>query len=246
MFQFSLASFGIGSAKVDTRIEQNRVRAGDYLRGTVYVFGGNSSQTIDSIYLYIVTQYSKGEKIQNHIFSEYHLANSFVIEPDQKKEIPFKIRVPIDMPMSCGRYPIYLKTGLDIQMAVDPTDQDRFEVLPIPVVSQVLKYIEDAGFILHSVVNQYAREGDRPHPFIQNFHFRPDGRYRGYIDYLNVFFEVQPEDIYVDMEIIRDQSALYTNFYWNFDQPKETFSINGERYDKDPMIGIQEYISKGQ
>ena len=245
MFDFSLASFGIGSAKVDTRIEQKQVQAGESLRGTVNVFGGHSPQTVDNIYLYILTQYSKGNRIENYIFKEYHLASSFVIEPDQREEFPFKIKIPMDVPMSCGKYPIYLKTGLDIQMAVDPTDRDRFEVLPIPAVCQVLKYIEDAGFVLHSVVNQYAK-GDRPHPFIQVFQFQPGSWYRGYIDQLNVFFEVQPEDIFVDMEIIRDKSSLYTNFYWNFDQPKETFHLNGKRYPKDPMVAIREYIGKGK
>lgn len=246
MFEFSLASFGIGSARVDTRIQQERIQAGETLRGTVHVFGGNTSQTIDSIYLYILTPYSKGNRIENYVFKEYRLNNSFVIEPNQKKEIPFQLRVPIDLPMSCGKYPITLKTGLDIQMAIDPTDQDRFEVLPTPVVCQVLKYIGDAGFVLHAVVNQYAR-GDRPHPFIQTFQFRPGSWYRGYIDTLNVFFEVQPDDLFVDMEIIRDQSTLYTNFYWNFDQPQESFHINGKRYEtEDPFVAIQEYIKKGQ
>lgn len=245
MFNLSLASFGIGSAKVDTRLLQNKIRAGEFLKGTILVYGGNSQQTIDSISLYILTQYSKGDKIENYVFKKYNLSNSFEIQPDQIKEIPFNLRIPVDTPMSCGKYPIFLKTGLDIQMAIDPTDQDRFEVLPIPVVCQLLKYIEDAGFVLHSVINQFDKE-KQPHPFFQCFQFKPSGRFHGYIDQLNVIFDISPDDIYVDMEIIRDQSVLNTAFYWNFAHPMESFHMNGHHVLKDPLVAIKEYINKGQ
>lgn len=245
MFNLSLASFGIGSAKVDTRLLQNKIRAGEFLKGTILVYGGNSQQTIDSISLYILTQYSKGDKIENYVFKKYNLSNSFEIQPDQIKEIPFNLRIPVDTPMSCGKYPIFLKTGLDIQMAIDPTDQDRFEVLPIPVICQLLKYIEDAGFVLHSVINQFDKE-KQPHPFFQCFQFKPSGRFHGYIDQLNVIFDISPDDIYVDMEIIRDQSVLNTAFYWNFAHPMESFHMNGHHVLKDPLVAIKEYINKGQ
>lgn len=245
MFDLSLASIGIGSAKVDTRLLQQHIQAGEFLRGTIFVFGGNSQQKIDSISLYIMTQYSKGDKIENHIFKKYQLSNSFVIQPNEKREIPFNLRVPVDLPMSCGKYPIYLKTGLDIQMAIDPTDQDRFEVLPIPVVCQLLKYIEDAGFVLHSVINQYDEE-KQPHPFFQCFQFKPSGKFHGYIDHLHVIFDVSPDDIYIDMEIIRGQNVLNSNFYWNFAHPMETFHMNGHQMMKDPLVAFKEYISKEQ
>lgn len=241
----SLASFGVGSAKVDTRLSQQYIQAGDYLTGTVHVQGGSSSQTIDSIYLYILTQYSKGSRIKTHLFKEYHLSNSFVIHPDQRKEIPFHLPVPVDIPMSCGKYPIFLKTGLEISMAIDPTDHDRFEVLPIPVVCQVLKYIEDAGFILQAVENQFDQEKET-HPFVQSFHFRPSGRFHGYIDHLTMIFDVSPNDIYVDMEITRGQSILNNTFYWNFAQPIESFRMNGHPLMKEPLLAIKEYINKGQ
>lgn len=245
MFDLSLASFGIGSARVDTRLTQHHIQAGEFLKGNVFVQGGSSHQTIDSIYLYIVTQYLKENKIKNYLFKKYVLSQTFTIEPDEKKEIPFNLPIPIDLPMSCGKFPIYLKTGLDIKMAVDPTDQDRFEVLPIPIVCELLKYIEESGFVLHSVVNQFEAK-KRPHPFFQCFQFRPSGPFHGYIDHLHVIFDVSPQDIKVDLEIIRDQSVLNSSFYWNFAQPIESFHLNGRQILTDPVKAFKEYLNKGQ
>ncbi len=51
IFNKMLASVGIGSATVDTKLEKSRYTAGEIIRGNVEVTGGNTAQDVDCIYL---------------------------------------------------------------------------------------------------------------------------------------------------------------------------------------------------
>lgn len=240
---FSLASLGIGSATVDTKLANSKIRAGEILRGVTNIYGGRSNQSVDAIYLYIITQYSKGDKKVSYEFEKIQLTDGFVIEAEEEKQIPFEFSTPIDLPRSTGHYPIYIKTGIDIPMAIDPTDRDRIQILPPPLVSQLLQYIEDAGFVLYAVKNQYDAE-NKPHPFFQSYQFKPSGRFHGYVDRLDVVFDVTDADIYVEMEVIRDQSVLGNTFYWKYAQPVDSFMLNGQHLSTDPITAIKDYLNK--
>ena len=54
-FNKMLASIGIGSATVDTKLEKSRYTAGEIIRGNVEVTGGNTDQDVDRIYLTLYT-----------------------------------------------------------------------------------------------------------------------------------------------------------------------------------------------
>ncbi|MGA8942369.1 MAG: sporulation protein, partial [Thermoactinomyces sp.] len=179
MLYKSLASLGIGAASVDTRLNRQPFHAGSPVEGIVFIRGGQTEQQIDDIYLYLVIHYLKNDRKISHVLQKYQLSRAFSIQANQTKEIPFQIDLPLVTPMSTGSYPIYLKTGLDIKMAIDPSDQDLIEVLPHPVVQKCLKQVEDSEFILYQICNLYDPES-KPHPFRQVFQFRPTGSYHGF------------------------------------------------------------------
>ena len=52
-----LASVGIGSATVDTKIFRSELVPGEKVEGIVQIRGGNVEQEIDSIYLSLYTTY---------------------------------------------------------------------------------------------------------------------------------------------------------------------------------------------
>lgn len=56
-FNNVLASIGVGSATVDTRLEKTTYRAGEIMRGEIIVRGGQVEQQVDTIYLSINTTY---------------------------------------------------------------------------------------------------------------------------------------------------------------------------------------------
>ncbi|MGA9173586.1 MAG: sporulation protein, partial [Thermoactinomyces sp.] len=114
----TLASLGIGAARVDTSLSEHQFQAGDNVRGTVWVRGGQSAQQIEDIYLYLVITLLKNNKKTSHVLSKFKLSHAFIIQPGEVKEIPFQIQLPLYTPMSTGGYPIHLKTDVDIKMAV--------------------------------------------------------------------------------------------------------------------------------
>lgn len=72
-----------------------------------------------------------------------------------------------------------LKTGLDIDSAVDPGDTDRLEVLPHPHMQAVLDAVAGMGFQPKASTCEYSSRLGRGVPFVQEFEFYPSPRFRG-------------------------------------------------------------------
>ncbi|WP_124726546.1 sporulation protein [Staphylospora marina] len=239
----SLASFGIGSATVDTRLSQERFQPGEMVKGEVHIRGGGAEQRIDDIYLYLMATATRGNQKSPLVLKEYRLSKSFVIQPDETRVIPFEIRLPLETPMSTGSYPVYLKTGLDIKMARDPGDTDRIEIFPTPLVQKLLKQIEDSGFLLYQIHNEHDPDM-KPIPLFQMFVFRPTGRYHGYVDEIRVSFQLTDHDIRMDVETVRADRLIHSSFEWEYHNPNGTLRINGVAVEEDPLMKIQEMLSR--
>ncbi|SMO75736.1 sporulation protein [Melghirimyces algeriensis] len=239
MFTKALASLGVGSAKVDTRLEKKQYQPGDVVRGEVMVRGGGASQVVDDIYMYLMIHYLKNDKKVSYVMEKFHLSESFEIEEGAYQIIPFQFSLPYQTPMSCGRFPIYLKTGLDIKLAKDPTDLDRIEIFPHATVEKVLGEIEQSGFLMYRVFNEYV-PSSKSLPFIQVFQFRPAEQYHGYLDELNLFFDVTPHDVHMDVEITRGTRKLNTSFSWQLNADGTlTYTHSGQQ---DPVVSPVETI----
>ncbi|WP_093226927.1 sporulation protein [Thermoflavimicrobium dichotomicum] len=238
-----LASLGFGSAKVDTRLEDRPFFPGEQVKGEIVIRGGDADQQIEDIYLELIAEYLKDGKNVRHICAKYYIARKILISPHEEKTLPLSIKLPMELPMSTGRFPIYLRTGLDIKMALDPQDQDRIDVIPKPLVQKILKDIEDAGFVLYSIVNRYV-SGRQPYPFVQVFEFRPTGRYHGVLDQLHVFFDYTEEEMAVHFEIYRSGDIISYSFCWKHQKPSETLRINDQPCQGDPLLKIQELLHR--
>lgn len=206
-FNRMLASIGIGSAKVDTRLEDSRYYAGDEVRGAVYVKGGNLEQQIDGIYLHLMTQYVRKKDDQKVTYTEsiakYRVTGPLTVGVNEELEIPFAIDLPEFTPSTFDRVRVWIKTGLDIANAVDPGDEDYLEILPHPHTGAVLEAIENLGFRIHRVENEYAPRYSRGVPFVQEFEFYPGGNYYGRLDELEALFFPTAEGVEVLLEIDR-------------------------------------------
>lgn len=239
----SLARLGIGGTTVDAQIEDEQFRPGDVIKGEIKIRGGQAEQQIDDIYMYLMVTVSKNGRKASHLMQQYPLSHSMIIQKDEIKKVPFQIKLPMETPMSTGSFPVYLKTGLDIKMSLDPTDLDKIEVVPANLVQKILKKIEDADFILYRIHNEYDPQ-QKPYPFFQMFQFRPTGRYHGYVDELNVFFKVTDMSIRMDIELIRSDRVLNSQFSWEYHDPKGTLMINNERVIRDPLEKIDEMLNR--
>jgi sporulation-control protein len=231
MFDKVLASIGIGSAKVDTRLQKATYRQGEWIKGQIFVQGGRSEQQIDAIYLYLMQQ-NMDDQQGEVMLDEFLLTDSFTIAKRETKTIPFQFRLPYDTPVSTGSTPIYLKTGLDVQMAVDPKDEDGFEVLPHEHVDRIIQAVEQLDFHLSRIDFDYEMFHERL-PFVQKFHFQPKGTYANILDELSLAFQVSSTETTITMQVNLKAINLRSSMEeaLNMDERFARFTISSEQVD---------------
>jgi sporulation-control protein len=76
------------------------------------------------------------------------------------------------------------------------------------------------------------------------FQFRPTGHYHGYVDELNVVFNVTDVDISMDVEMIRSARILNSSFYWKYENPNDTLYVNNTKTNDDPILKIKEMLNR--
>jgi sporulation-control protein len=205
MFKKLLAKVGIGAATVDTRLYNDALVPGEMIEGEVYITGGDVSQDIDDIYISVVTQYKR--EVEDSTITEeckllkYCLSERFSLQPKEEKVIPFSFPIPEETPLTIGNQPVYLRTGLDISTAIDPKDTDYIQVYPHPLMQAVMNALEHLGFQLYKVDCENNPHFGGRYPFVQEFEFRPVGKYQGYLDELEVIFSLYSNALDVFLEI---------------------------------------------
>lgn len=226
MFKKLLASVGIGAAQVDARLENDSLIPGEWVRGEVHITGGDVAQDVDEIYMYVVTHYEReanDRKVKEECtLGKYRLSERFVLNPKEKKVIPFSFQLPYETPLTMGRQPVYLRTGLDIKNAIDPGDSDFIEVRPHPLMEKVLDAIQSLGFQLFKVDCEYNRHFGRSYPFVQEFEFRPTGPYRSRLEELEAVFYLKEGELEVLLEMDKRARGFLGAF-------QEAFNLD-ERY----------------
>ncbi|MBT2677855.1 sporulation protein [Bacillus sp. ISL-35] len=191
-FNKVFASVGIGAAKVDTKLEKDRVMPGEEIRGIVQIRGGSVEQNIDDIYLSLHTTYIKESDDRKYTataqIDRFRLTQSFLIKENETKEIPFTFRLPLEIPLTMGRTKVWVTTGLDIKNAVDPGDKDYLTVVPNPLMQGIFNAVSNLGFRLREAeCEQAPRHLRRNLPFVQEFEFvAASGPFRGRLDELEL------------------------------------------------------------
>ncbi|MBD8035029.1 sporulation protein [Solibacillus merdavium] len=194
LFNKVLASVGIGSAKVDTKLHKSSYTLNENVTGIVAITGGSTEQQIDAIYLSLYTNYIReidDKKINDQaMLSQFKLNEPFIIQANEKREIPFSFALPTVVPITIGNSRVWIQTGLDIKNAVDSKDKDFIDIKPSPLANSVLSAIQNLGFRLRKVDNEQAPSYlRRQTPIVQEFEFKPTNQtYRRYLDELELVF----------------------------------------------------------
>lgn len=211
-FKKMLASVGIGSAQINTELDADEVQLGGEISGTIYVEGGQTDQSIGNIYLKLKTNYLR--ESNDHKFREtgtiakYLVAEGFPLRAGERKQIPFRFRLPEQMPVSLRNVPIWVESGLDIEMAVDPKDEDLIQVVPDAKMQTVLDAVDLLGFRLREVTNDYAPRLGGALPFVQEFEYVPGSKFRGYLDELEILFFPRGEALELVLQVDRRARGL--------------------------------------
>lgn len=158
MFKKLLASVGIGNASVDTQLLDNRLLPGQTFNAKIVIQGGNVAQTISGLDLALMTKVKvstdNGEYFKNHRLASWRLSDSFDIKAGETKEIPFSGKLHPEtpftqLPVRNNQCQVWLQTGVDIDAAIDPTDNDSLVIMPTPILEHVLSAMETLGFVLY-------------------------------------------------------------------------------------------------
>ncbi|QIN79832.1 hypothetical protein GBA65_16295 [Rubrobacter marinus] len=162
MFRKLLSSIGVGGATVDTRLSHDTLVPGETVSGETIIEGGSGPQEFQRIYLYVSTQYKHEDSLHEHILVEHSVGGEVSVDAGEKRTIPFSFPLPYETPLSLGRHDVYVRTGLDVPNAIDPSDVDPIRVAPHPLQQAVLDAAGNLGFRLRQVENEHdPRKGRR-------------------------------------------------------------------------------------
>jgi sporulation-control protein len=183
-----LSRFGIGSATIDLIPDETTVQPGESVEAHLELEGGSSDQTVDDIEVALVTRFQAQREDDSYpthyVLWETEFKEGFTVEADVDRSLDVPpIEVPAFAPVTKGESEVWIQTGLDIEWAVDPSDEDQLDVQPGPHLQAVLDAMDQLDFGLRSVVNEEAETRFTPLPFVQRFAFRGgSGPFAGKLD----------------------------------------------------------------
>ncbi|TKB49039.1 sporulation protein [Ferrimonas sediminicola] len=158
MLKKLLASVGIGAAKVDTQLHQEVLMPGQPFSATIVIQGGEVDQAISGLTLTLVTE-AKAEVDDATVYQpvaldSWRLSETMTIEAGQTYELPFEGVLHPETPITTlggrrNQSKVWLQTGLEVDLAVDPSDRDMLAVAPTPAMETLVAAMEQAGYRLH-------------------------------------------------------------------------------------------------
>lgn len=194
MFKKLLSSIGYGGATVDTRLHADTFVPGGMVSGETHIVGSSDPQEFNRVYLYVSTRYKHEDSTHEYTLVEYDVGGQVRVGAGEERNIPFSFPLPYETPLSVGRHGVYVRTGLDISGAIDPSDADPIQVAPHPLQQAVLDATYNLGFQLRQAENEYDPRKGAPLPFVQQLEFRPYGRYAGHLEELELIFKLSSDD----------------------------------------------------
>lgn len=206
MFKKLLATVGIGSAKVNLELTNPKVEIGGTLEGVVKIKGGSVEQVVDRIYinLVLISAYGTGEETK-HIkkkISTVTVADQMTLKPGQEEIIPVKFKIPLDAPISKGRTKYCLLTGLDIDQALDPTDNDPITIVPNSSMKMVFEALALLDF------QEKPRSGDYNGRF-QEFEYRPSKFMARRLDEIEIYPLAREQELSVAIQLDKKNRGLF-------------------------------------
>ena len=224
-FKKMLSKVGIGAARVDTELYNESFTPGESVKGIVTITGGSVEQDVDAIYFKIKSTFEDEIEVEtddgeeevdvtrNAVVESFQVAEPFTLSPDEVVTFDIDFTLPLDTPSTVGKTKTWVETGLDIKMALDPSDKDYIHVLPHPLVDAVLNSLLNMGFVVSEVVCEPAPPamGMRV-PFVQEFELKPDqGHFKALLDEVELVFRPLEDGVEIFMEIDRKSRGVWGN-----------------------------------
>lgn len=225
-----LSSIGIGAATVDTVLPRTELRPGETVEVDVEMYGGETTQEINGIYFALKTRVESDGDVEERVLASPEVNQSISLAPGDTRTIPVDIELPLWTPLTVGGASVWLATGLDIDWARDPTDEDRIDVVPDEFVAALLEAVEDLGFAL-----RFTELVDTPYlddrPFAQEFDFRPtEDRFVADLDELEITVMPREDDLRVFVEFDR-RDPIAEEYDVDFDEQEIPITFDQPKSD---------------
>lgn len=208
----SLSRVGIGAARIDAELDNDRVFPGDEMTGVVRILGGDIPQTVDYVGMGLMTQYRSkvdGNDIAvTHVLNEVTIAQALDVAADERREWPFTLPVPSYTPLTRNPTQVWIQTTLSVPGSLDPQDRDSVRIDPGERMTTVLNALEQLGFTLRQADCEHNPLPDHDVPFVQVFEFIPGGAYAGRLTELAVIMRLDSDGVQVWVEADRHTGGL--------------------------------------
>ncbi|WP_028108648.1 sporulation protein [Ferrimonas futtsuensis] len=209
LFNRLLSSMGMGSCEVDTLLSSDSYSPGQRVTARVLAKGGSIGQHIHGVYFSLHCRYQQREdghvQTQEVELAHFQLPVAMTVGAREELEIPIEFQLPEFTPLTLGNTEVWLSTGLDIRQARDPSDKDLFQVVPQPLVADLLVAITRLGFtqdLVHTeAVSSMARVTA---PYLQMFHYSVvEGPFKGRIEEMELAVVPAEGGLYLHAEVTR-------------------------------------------
>ncbi|WP_297519978.1 sporulation protein [uncultured Clostridium sp.] len=212
-FKNTLASIGIGGAKVDTILHSSQVTSGDAISGVINILGGNVEQNIKRVNLFVRTNYEKESNDKKVIATaniQKHLVEvDKMVFVEERLQIPFSFKLSKNCPISTYRYKVWVATELDIEKAIDSNDCDSLNVVPSKKMQNLFNAFSELGFRSRETENIQSIFRINNLPFVQEFEFVPtSGPLYGRLDEVELIISVNESGFNLYLEVDRSGRTL--------------------------------------
>lgn len=204
-----LSRVGIGAATVDTVLPTTTLTAGESVDAEVHVEGGTTEQEVDEIYFALLTRYETDDSKRTGVVDKFRVAESFTIDEGEQRTFDVTVDVPRDTPVTVGRTNVWLETGLDVDWAVDPDDEDPVQIEPGPRLDRVFDALDALGFTVRTAECEAVAGSLFSSSFVQEIEFVPrGGPFSGRLDELEVVPRPAADHLEVGLEVDRRGGLL--------------------------------------
>lgn len=174
----ALMTLGLGSCEVDTLLDKEQFLPGERVSAWVKIQGGKVGQKVRGVYFSLHCSYEQmeeGQMQQQQVeLAHFQLPLSLTVDAGEQVKVPIEFVLPEFTPLTLGKTKVWLATGLDIKQAIDPKDNDYFDVLPSPLVASLFERLKEIGFDQSWVHTEAISVTAKVHtPYLQMFHYKP-------------------------------------------------------------------------
>ncbi|MGO1298077.1 MAG: sporulation protein [Vibrio sp.] len=224
----TLSNLGIGEAKVDAEITDHVLCPGQSKTMTVHLYGGNSSQRIESVKVNLQCCYwsdvflspMPGEERDSTVprrdqrwysLWQWEQISSFRLGGGQRQDLSVDITVPWNTPVTIDESKLWLESTIIDERGKETIEYQSLTVRPDPLMDRIFSHLESQGFRLRQVRCE-ACEG-LSFPFGQTFEWVPiDGPFHGYLKELTLFICHEHDAVQLWFDVDRRQRGELTLF----------------------------------